>query len=601
MAFSDDLQAQQETIAFIENQANSFLNDLLNTTNVSFGDNFNIDNALPNRLGFDAIQEVNFVSQNVGFTPDITVVSAVAPTAPTLSFSAISDVTVPDLDVAAPALAYPSVPSTTLPDAPGAAPAFVSPAIPDAPLVSLPAVPTLASLALPEVPTVDLTTLDISVPADDLAAPTAQFEYYEAAYDSVLLDPLKAKLLNDLVNGGYGIEPADELAMFNRFRDRAVETMMGSIDDAGRVAAARGFPLPPGELSVHVDRAYQAMQNKVADASREILLERNKLFVENRQFTIREVKDLEQVLINFHNAVQERALKVAQLTVEMSIAVFRALVERYNARLMAYKAQSEVFVARIQAELAKAQIYKTQVDAVGVSAQVQRTQVETYLAQLKGIQVSVDIYKTQMDAARVQADIGRMALEAFQAQVGAYTAQVQAKNAEFGMYRAQIDGEIAKVQAYEAQVRAFGEQMKGAKLRADVQLGRLQSETEQARARIAAYQGQLDQYKADVQTQIERGKLEVSYHSDLVAQARMLNDGAIAKAGLQQEAYRAGIEWNTKVVDSDINRARAKLEAAVAALKFRTEGTHYASEKFFAILTALMGTINTLSVSTTTQ
>lgn len=600
MAFSDDLLAQQQTIANIQAQANDYLQALLNVTNVSFADGFNMDAALPYGLGLSPPQEVNFVTQGPSFTPSIAIVSAAAPTAPTPTFSTITDVAVPDFTAAEPSLAFPTVPSSTLPTAPGDAPPIAAPGLPSAPTLNLPAVPTFDSLAIPDPPAIYLPTFSALAPDDDLVAPTTQFEYHEAAYESALMDPLKAKLLSDLTNGGYGIEPADEQALFNRFRDREVESLLGKVDDAGRAMAARGFPLPPGELSVHVDRAYQDMQDKVSAASREIMLERGKLYVENRQFTIRETRELEQVLLNFHNAVQERALNVARLTVEMSIAIFRALVERYNARLGAYKVEAEVFADKIRAELAKAEIYKTQVDAVNVSAQLQKSRVDLYLAQLQGVEASVNIYKTQMEAARVQADIGRMMLEAYQSKVSAYTSQVQAKVAEFGMYKSQIEGETAKVQAFEAQVRAYTGQIQGAKIRSDIQLGKLQSESEQARIRLAGYQGQLDQYKADVERQIASGNLQVQYFAAKVQEAKMLNDGAISKSSQQQEAYRAATEWNIKAMDINVARARAKLEATVAALKFKTEGVHFANEQFNTILAQLMGTINTLSVSTTT-
>jgi len=601
MAFNDDLRAQQDTVQQIQNQAQQYLDSLLAVTNVHFSDGFNIDQMLPYQLGFGGaiLRDVN--AERPGFTPNIAIVSATPPTPPTAAFSTITDVVVPDLAAVAPTLAFPTAPSSALPSAPGAAPAFDSPSIPTAPLINLPAVPTLEALALPEPPAIELPAFLSIAPDDDLVAPTAQFQFVEAAYESVLLDPLKSVLLDNLVNGGYGIETADEIALFNRARDREVEAMMSRISDAGRDMAARGFPLPPGELSIHVDRAYQEMQDKVSSASRDIMLERSKLYVENRQFTIREVKELEGVLLNFHNSVQERSLNVARLTVEMSVVIFKALVERYTARVAAYRAEAEVFSDRIRAELAKAEIYRTQVQAVEVASQMQRTQVETYLAQLKGITTSVDIFRVQMDAAKVQAEIERIKLEAYRSQVDTYTAQVQAKVAEFGMYRAQIEGETSKVQAFEAEVRAYVGQVNAADTKSKIQLGKLQSETEQARIQMLTYQGQLDQYKADVERQVQSGRLQVDYYNALASVSRMVNDTTIARATLDSDALKISNDWNVKAMQVNIERARAKLEATVEALKFKTEGTHYASEKFYAILTALMSTINTLSVSTTTS
>lgn len=599
MTFATDLAAQQATVATFQAQAQGYLDTLLAITDVSFSNGFNIDGILPDSYNYASVPEVSFPLQGTGFTPAISIVSASPPTPPTAEFSTITDVVVPDLTAVAPTLDFPLVPDNTLPAAPGVSPSFNSPAIPTAPLITLPTVPTLDALLLPTAPSIDLPVFAALAPDDDLVAPTTEFQFAEAAYESTLLDPLKAKLLADLTDGGYGIETADEIALFNRARDREVEAMMSRISDAGRAMAMRGFPLPPGELSVHVEQAYQEMQDKVSSASRDITLERSKLYVENRQFTIREVKDVEQMLLNFHNAVQERALNVARLTVEFSIAIFKALVERYNARLGAYRTEAEVFTSRIRAELAKAEIYRTEVEAVKVSSELQRTQVETYLAQLRGIETSVAIFRVQMDAAKVQAEIERIKLEAYRSQVDAYTAQVQAKVAEFGMYRSQIEGETSKVQAFEAQVRAFTGQVGAAEIKSRIQLGKLQQETEQARIQLLTYQGQMDQYKADVERQVASGRLQVDYYNSLVSASRMLNDGQLGRANLQQEVIKSTTQQNIQISEMTIADARAKLEASVAALKFRTEGTHYASEKFYAILTQLMGTINTLSVSTT--
>lgn len=597
MAFAEDLAAQQAVVADFTEQAQSYLDSLLEATEVSFSNGFNIDSILPDAYNYATVPHINDSLQQVGFNPNIAIVSAAVPTPPTLSFSTVADVAVPDLTAVPPTLNFPAVPSSNLPNSPNAAPSFTSPTIPTAPLLNLPAVPTFAALALPDPPSIALPSFSAIPPLDDLVAPTAQFQFAEAAYDSILLDPLKAILLDNLVNGGYGIETADEIALFNRARDREVEAMMSRIGDAGRAMAARGFPLPPGELSVYVDRAYQEMQDKVSSVSRDITLERSKLFVENRQFTIREVKEVEQMLINFHNAVQERALNVARLTIEFSVAIFKVLVERYSARVNAYRVEAEVFADKIRGELAKAEIYRAQVEAVNVGAQLQRNQVETYLAQLKGVETTVGIFRVQMEAAKVQAEIERIKLEAYRSQVDTYTAQVQAKVAEFGMYRSQIEGETAKVQAFEAQVRAFVGQVGAAEIKSKVHLGKLQQETEQARLKLAAYQGQLEQYKVDIDRQIQSGRLQIEYFNGIVGATKVYNEGILGRSALQQEVLKSTTQQNIQISEMTIADARAKLEAAVAALKFRTEGAHYASEKFYAILTQLMGSIGTLSVA----
>src|SRR3990167_1023926 len=200
---------------------------------------------------------------------------------------------------------------------------------------------SVSSTPPPAVPVPGITAaVAVTVPeflSTDLGAPTTTFSFYETAYESALLDAAKAKLLDNMLNGGYGIETADEIALFNRARDREVEAALTRIEEAGRSMASRGFPLPPGELSIYVDRAWQDMQNKVSGMNRDITLERDKLYVENRKFTITETRELEQILIGFHNSVQERAFNVARATVELAVAVYNSQLARFRLWLDAAK------------------------------------------------------------------------------------------------------------------------------------------------------------------------------------------------------------------------------------------------------------------------
>lgn len=339
--------------------------------------------------------------------------------------------------------------------------------------------PTVTDLALggpPEAPTIVLSTpQEVTLPVDDLLAPTHNFEFFEQAYQSTLLDPLKAKLLNDLLNGGYGIEPADEQALIQRARDREAEIMRTRIDEAGRSMAARGFPLPPDILQVHIDAAHQELQSKMSSVSRDIFLDRSKRFVENRQFTIEQVRQVETVLLGFHNSIQERSLNVAKAAAEYAIAMYNALLQRY----------------------------KTRVEAAKISADVQ-------------------LGRAQIDVARAQA-----ALEVFRGQIA----------------------------AYEVNLRRLVEPL------------RLQTEL----------------YRADIDGN------------------RAVMDGIIARETLQQKVLEATVGQNLQVSNLTIENAKAKLLATVQALQFRTEAAKFGAGNFFALLSSMQNSINTLAVQTAEQ
>jgi hypothetical protein len=333
-----------------------------------------------------------------------------------------------------------------------------------APTSQVPAAPDLNFFSLQDFP----------MPADNLLAPTAVFAFAEQAYNTTLTDPLRAKLLADLQNGTYGIDPTDEIALLNRARDREVELAMTRIDDAGRVMAARGFPLPPGEFAIAVDRAYQELQNKVSGVNREITLDRAKRFVDARQFTITEVRQTEAVLMNYWNSVQERSLNAARITVEMAITLFNSILAMYRARLEATK--------------------------IGADKQFQ-------------------ISQAYMEQARTR-------LENFRVQVA----------------------------AFEANLRGI---IEPARLLTDI-------------------------YRADVDA------------------ARMGNDALVARTSLQQKVLESTTQQNIQISQMTIENARVRLLGTLEQLKLRTGAAQYGSEKFFALLTSLESTINTLAVQSTT-
>lgn len=590
------------TVSELLNQADARADNLAQSADSFLGELIQVSNTeiLPDLPEVD--YAANSIVQFSVFSaprPNVAVDLDPAPELPaqtTFSIAAAANVAIPDLTAVAPTLDLPALPSSTLPAAPAGSPEFVMPDIPTAPTLSLPAVPTFAALALPDAPSIALPTFEATLPTDDLLVPSNVFTYAEEAYSSVLLDPLKAKLLDNLTNGGYGIETADEQAMFQRARDREAASALTAIDEAGRSMAARGFPLPPGELNVAIDRAHQLFQDNVSAVNREITLERSKLYVQNRQFTITEARELEQVLIGLHNAIRERLLNVAKLTVELGLAVYDALVKRYTARTETYRAVAAAFADRIRGELAKAEIYRTQIEAVGMQVQMQKSLVDVYRAQLDGINLTVQMYKTQMEAASIRSGIERQKLEAFRAQVEAYQALVGAKVAEFNMYKAGVEGQTAKVAIYEAEVRAYSSTVSAAKVRSEAQLGVLQAQVAQAQVKNSQYQTQIDAFKAAITRSLEIGRLQVDIYKADIEAYKAQTDGSAKNADLAQSAINAAVAQNTQRASIEVDAARVNLLAEIEQLRSRTEAVKFGSEKFFALLATSINAVQGIAV-----
>lgn len=526
--------------------------------------------------------------------PTLPPIVVAVPEAPDPAFSEATEITIPEFTTAPPALNLPETPDTTLPSVP-TAPSVSDPVLPTAPEIDLPTVPSFASISLPLPPSVDVPSFTAGLPSEDFLTPTNSFAFYEEQYSSALLDELNSKLLSDLENGGYGIETADEQALFNRARDRETELALTQISEVRRSAASRGFPLPPGSLQVAEQRAMQDLQNKVSDVNRDIAVKRADLYVENRRFAIEQAKNLENILIGFHNSVQERTLNAARYTLDAAIQIYKTQLDRYNARLEAYRTEAQVFEARIRASLAHVEIYKTQMEGARLEVETQKAQTDLYRAQLAGIEQIVAIYRARMEAAGVQATIERTRLESFRALIDAYQAQVQAKTAQMQMYEAQIKGETAKVQSFEVEARAYTARVDGLKARADISIANLRQETEQARALVDIYRGQLQQAELNLKAQVDSIQAKTNlYQADTTAFSASAQ--ALAEAyRLEQQQNASNKDLILKAAQLQIENVRTELEQLKTLVGTKLDASRIAGQYISALISGQLGAINAIA------
>jgi hypothetical protein len=596
MAVTDIISAQQAVANSYITQAQQFIDAV-----AQIGQDYVLDLGTLPGLGFglsgiteDALDTLRAAQPS---RPVFASISADGlPIAPTLTLSEIDEALfeTPAFFESAPVLNMPLTPSALLPEAP-VAPSIADVPIPEAPTVTLPAVPTLLPITLPDAPVIELPAFTGTEPTDELLAPSSTLVWAEQAYASTCLDTLKAKLLNDLEHGTYGIEPSDEQALFDRARDRVNLATRMSAEEIDRRFAAGGFPMPRGAQVAAYQAALQEATNKLADANRDIVLRRSELYVEGRKFTFAQVQGLEQMLLSYHGAVQERALNFAKSAADVALSMFDAQVKAFNGRLEAYRVGAQVFETRMRAVLAQTEVYKTTLEGKRIEGELQRSQVDIYRAQLSGAEAVVALYRTQMDAANVRAQVERTRMDAFRALIDGYLAQVRAKEAEFGMYRAGIEGETAKVTAFKVQVDAFLARVSAVKARADVLLGKLRAETEQAQAKTSLFNSQITAYKANVDTQAEtiRQQSEV-YRSDNAAY--QVQVAALADSfRVRLDEMRQNNSWNAEVVRSRLEEARVRLQALQSTINLKLGASEFGANFYAATIGAALNSIGSIT------
>lgn len=191
-------------------------------------------------------------------------------------------------------------------------------------------------------------------------APAITFSYTEPGYNSQLRQPMIEKLLDDVVNGGYGIDTNDEIALFNRARDREAMIGAATVDEVRRQAAATSFPLPQGSLYAALQRARQDELAKNSSVNRDITLKRADLFVENRRRVIEQIVAVEGQDMALYNAIQNRIMTAAQIEVQLAVSLFDAALRLFSTQVQALTSQID---AEVDTANALVRIYASDVAA----------------------------------------------------------------------------------------------------------------------------------------------------------------------------------------------------------------------------------------------
>jgi hypothetical protein len=232
-------------------------------------------------------------------------------------------------------------------------------------------------------------TLEPPPPLPD--APVVAFE----DIDEELIEAVKVKLLYDLEHGGYGIEPDDEAALWQRARDRETQGAIAVDEEVVRQYAEGGFMIPPGSLYHARARALQAAADKISSVNRDIALKRADLYVQNRQFTIQQSIAAQNVLIALHRAITEHVT---------------ALIAIWNANVVRYKADLETQIAFIKANV---DIYEADIRAFSVTISAISDSYKLMLEELRinntwniaVMQAHLEEAKVHLQAQKNEADV----------------------------------------------------------------------------------------------------------------------------------------------------------------------------------------------------
>lgn len=450
----------------------------------------------------------------------------------------------------------------------------VSPTIPSIvfplePVFQTPATPQLSgSQFTPAV----IPNFDIPLPVfAGGALPSGRINFNPGDYEYVYvyLRDIEAQIKEWFENGGLGIPPNIEQAIYDRAVDRAQQEVSRAEQKAYEQFGGRGFRLPTGLLQESVRAFYEEARKSVNDVNRTIIIEAQKQEVDHIHWVTENMQKLEEFYFNVHNEMVKRAFELAKLESELQITAYNSIVALFQAQVGIYNAQVEAYNTRVQAALAVLEENKLRVE-------FDKNLVNLYESQWRGVLASVDVYKAQVQAKQVEVDIVGSLVNNYKIQVDAYSAKVGANKQKVELYTSQVQAEGVKAGILESEAKVYSAEVSAINTQNEIQIknsevkvaindnairqytaeveakrSALQSNLGVIQAQVAAYQAKIAGYAAGQQTITSKNELAIR-NADLEARTNI----AYFEARMKEfEALMARFKENAAVVIESLKTA----------------------------------------------
>lgn len=493
-----------------------------------------------------------FVRPLAPTAPDDAIVEVAMPAVPVLDQVAVPTISAEPEEPDFSGLVYvrPTAPNRPLPEVPADITPVLTPVeVPDAPAITMPADPVLYALNLPTDFDLEVPEFTATAPVRNFDVPPMSFAWQWQDYNSDLVDTIKARL-SDMVVNGLGLSPEEEAALFDRMRGREDVLSLQAMGEASDAIAAKGLRQPAGLLSRALERVGIQNRQNSRTGNRDLSIRMADMRIENIRFALSTAISLEVSLIQANVSRNELALRGAQAVQEIAVTLFNAKVALHNAEVAAFKVEADVFGERIRALQAEADVLRTQVEAQKAIGELNESLVRAYGEKMRALGILVDIHRSQVEAARAKAELNTQTLEQGRLRLQAYDIQVGAWAKEQDAYRISVDAELGNVRAQEVLGNVFSTR---------VQAWRTKNAAyfDQGRFQIESQAQELERYRAEL----------VGAQIDSQIQLSAI-DARLRRFATQGSVYQA--EAQVVAAESAAHDRTAQMRLGVAQLRVTT-------------------------------
>ena len=465
--------------------------------------------------------------------------------------------------------------------APGVGPVITDPDEVDAPIGVAPPVPVLTGVIIPELydPSIPFFTEAVPVVPDSFAAPPADtftFDGGSVDYSDTELTALQVVLLDDLLNGGYGVFHTDEESIFGREADREISVAQAAEEEIFDSFAARGFPIPVGAQIDMLAKLQQQTLNKISSINRDIAIQRSDLVRDSRALAFSTTAGLTGSLSTYRGFAFERLLKSQQFAASYAIQAMEAQIQIYNLQIQIFNAHALEFRTVMEGEIAQLERNKVVLDKARVQQTINDSEIALYNAQHQALAIEAAIYNTKVSAAKTKADIQVTKLDRYKLEFQIYVAELSAESTKVSNYVAQVGANTADVRLFATEVGAYGAKVEAQKTQESIYLARFDADVKRKELEFTEYEAKITLLTTELKQEADSIDFLIrKYTSDSISLNAFTrsNSSSLDALKIEQEFISDEADRDLKwLAENEIIKQRAldhKVETEIKLLEVR--------------------------------
>ncbi len=247
--------------------------------------------------------------------------------------------------------------------------------------------------------------------------------HQDRSYSSDLWLAVYAKVLSDIQNGGTGLEPAVEQAIYDRARERERKANDEQYTKLMASVGSSGFDMPPGTVTAVQQTMAEELLRQGVDVDEKIIINQAELAQKNTHFVVERAGSMEIILRDFHNNRENRSLDAEKAAADLVVQVYSENIKAY--------------ISKWEGQRLKLTASTTLIDSV---LKENEFIIEAFKAEMDGVVAQIDGVSKQTTAM----------VDGYQGEVDGYTARVNATSA---WYRALSEEQKAQLGVAEIEIR----------------------------------------------------------------------------------------------------------------------------------------------------